>query len=226
MATRIGTSLVAFVAATTCASYSYGFLDMKTVRTTSGIPLLIRGSRPKSSPSAVIGLVTTSAGPASAPGRWIPLVEMRERIRRWKATAAFDLGELDVFACALAELVKAWSPVIPARTVATCPPQGASVPGPYAAEALARSVADRLEVPFVVMLERTDTKKYHGPMFALRQKPFRCDVPSPAPEIVLVVDDFITSGSTMRLSLAAIRGAGVPSFGFAYSGHGRGNKHE
>jgi len=195
---------------------------MKTVRS-SGIPLFTRGSRVRSEPRGRHRLGHHQRG--AGLGTWACNTsnEMRERIRQWKAGEPFDLGELDVFACALAELVKAWSPVLPARTLATCPPQGASAPGPYAADVLGRAVADRLDVPFAVLLTRTDTKRYHGPMYALRQKPFRCEVPSAAPEIVLVLDDFITSGATMKLSLQAIRGAGIPAFGFAFSGHGRGN---
>jgi orotate phosphoribosyltransferase len=36
--------------------------------------------------------------------------------------------------------------------------------------------------------------------------------------MVLVVDDLVTSGTTMRRSLEAIRAAGSAAFGFAYSG--------
>jgi pyrimidine operon attenuation protein/uracil phosphoribosyltransferase len=36
--------------------------------------------------------------------------------------------------------------------------------------------------------------------------------------MIIVVDDLATTGRTMRLALEAIRGAGVPAFGFAFSG--------
>jgi adenine/guanine phosphoribosyltransferase-like PRPP-binding protein len=36
--------------------------------------------------------------------------------------------------------------------------------------------------------------------------------------MVLVVDDLITSGRTMRLAVEAIRTAGAAVFGFAFSG--------
>jgi orotate phosphoribosyltransferase len=36
--------------------------------------------------------------------------------------------------------------------------------------------------------------------------------------MVLIVDDLITTGRTMRLSVEAIRAAGVAGFGFAFSG--------
>ena len=36
--------------------------------------------------------------------------------------------------------------------------------------------------------------------------------------LTIVVDDLVTSGATMRLSLEALRAAGVMAFGFAYSG--------
>jgi adenine/guanine phosphoribosyltransferase-like PRPP-binding protein len=36
--------------------------------------------------------------------------------------------------------------------------------------------------------------------------------------MVLIIDDLVTSGRTMRLSVNAIQAAGVAAFGFAYSG--------
>jgi predicted amidophosphoribosyltransferase len=36
--------------------------------------------------------------------------------------------------------------------------------------------------------------------------------------MVVIVDDLVTTGATMRRSLAAIRAAGVAAFGFGYSG--------
>ena len=67
-------------------------------------------------------------------------------------------------------------------------------------------------------LGRADVKRWHGPHSSLRQAPFACSLPDPAPTMVLVVDDLITSGRTMRLAVEAIRAAGVAAFGFAFSG--------
>lgn len=144
--------------------------------------------------------------------------EARDRIKTWKRSAPFDPAESSAIAQALAALVRAWSPVLPPGTVATVPPQGASAPGPYAAYILAAATAEALGVPFVPMLERTDSKRWHGPHHALRQSPFTCDLPAEVPAAVLVLDDLVTSGMTMKLSLSAIRAAGVAAFGFAFSG--------
>ena len=144
--------------------------------------------------------------------------QARTRIKAWKRSAPFDLTELAGFAAAVADLIRAWSPIVPSGTVVTVPPQGASAPGPYAAEALGRAVADILGVPFAEALGRTEAKRWHGPHHALRQAPFVCTLPDPVPTMVLIVDDLVTSGRTMRLSVEAIRAAGVAAFGFGFSG--------
>jgi hypothetical protein len=56
------------------------------------------------------------------------------------------------------------------------------------------------------------------PHYALRLAPFVCSLPVPASTMVLIVDDVLTSGRTMRLSIEAMRAAGVAGFGFSYSG--------
>ncbi len=142
----------------------------------------------------------------------------RAQIKAWKRSAPFDGGELEAFSLAVADLVRAWSPVLPSGTLVTVPPQGASAPGPYAALALGRVVAEALGLPLAEVLTRTDVKRWHGPHASLRQTPFACTLPEPAPILVLVVDDLVTSGATMRRSLEAIRAAGVAAFGFGYSG--------
>jgi len=79
-------------------------------------------------------------------------------------------------------------------------------------------VAAALGVPFVETLTRTEPKRWYGPHRSLRQAPFLCTLPAPAPTMVSVVDNRVTSGRTMRLSSEAIRAAGVAAFGFAFSG--------
>jgi hypothetical protein len=59
--------------------------------------------------------------------------QARARIRAWKRSAAFDPAELAGFAAAVADLVRAWSPILPLGTIRTVPPQGASASAPYAA---------------------------------------------------------------------------------------------
>jgi hypothetical protein len=142
----------------------------------------------------------------------------RAAVRRWKRSAPFDAEARDAFAAALAGLVRLWSPVLPAGTVATVPPQGASAPGPYAALELGRGAAEILGVPIVELLTRTEAKRWHGPLHALRQAPFECMLPARPPVMVLVLDDLVTSGRTMRLSIEAINRAGCAAFGFGYSG--------
>ena len=80
------------------------------------------------------------------------------------------------------------------------------------------AVADALGLPFAEILSRTEPKRWHGPHHALRQAPFVCTLPEPAPTMVVIVDDLVTTGRTMRLSVEAIRAAGVAAFGFGFSG--------
>jgi hypothetical protein len=142
----------------------------------------------------------------------------RAQIKSWKRTHPLDPDALAEFAAALVSLVRAWSLVIPSGTVVTCPPQGASLGLPYAAEALGRCVSLNLGLPYTEVLARTEPKTCHGPHAALRQQPFVCTLPDPVPTMIVVVDDLITSGRSMGLSIEAIQAAGVAAFGFGYSG--------
>lgn len=137
----------------------------------------------------------------------------RTRVFAWKEEQ--DQETANQFAGELVELIREAVPVPPPGTVITTPPQGASWPGPYAARALAAAVADLLGLPHVEMLERTDTKPHHHPMAAIRQAEFTVARAAPA---AIVVDDAITSGTTMRLALDALRAAGVTAWGFTYAG--------
>ena len=196
-----------------------------SIRYPTGIPLTRRGSRALAEPRGRFRLghhqrLRGGAGPIV--GTWSCYLSsaLRERLIAWKGSAPFDPKALAEFAGALADLVKLWDGGIrPAGTVVTTPPQGAGAPGPYAAEALARRVAGVLGVPFVPMLRRTDVKRYHSPWDSRRQLPYAVEVPDPRPGMALIVDDLLTSGTTMRLALEALRGAGIPSHGFVYSGH-------
>jgi hypothetical protein len=83
----------------------------------------------------------------------------RARIKRWKrcararsAVSPFDPAELAECSAAVAELVRAWSPVLPPGTLLTVPSQGASAPGPYAAESLGQAMPRALGLPFVEVL--------------------------------------------------------------------------
>jgi hypothetical protein len=156
----------------------------------------------------------------SALGVWAVTRSRTDRaaIVAWKSAHPFDPGMLAGYAAGLAGLIRAWSPILPPSAAVTTPPQGASAGRPYAAEALGRAVAGALGLSYVAMLRRTDGKLYHGPWDSRRQAPYVCEVPDPPPPLCLVVDDLATSGTTLRLALEAVRGAGVMAFGFAYSG--------
>jgi len=137
--------------------------------------------------------------------------------RRWKAdpTGQAQAGFLDTAAAAIVALIRAWSPVLPSDWTVTTPPAGASQGGTYPAGILAREVATRLDLDFLTCLERSKAKRWHHPAESLRQAPYTVTVAPPA--VALVVDDFISSGTTMRLSREALAAAGVPSFGFAWA---------
>ena len=83
---------------------------------------------------------------------------------------------------------------------------GASHPGTYYARLLAGQVAARLDMPVAEIIARTDAKRYHGPAFSLEQSVYRLTGNAAA---AIVLDDLITSGNTMKLSLEALpRGTG------------------
>lgn len=149
-------------------------------------------------------------------GVWAVTIDKAERRQAIAWKNSIDPETTERYAQAVAAIVRDWSPVMPAGAVVTCPPQGASFPGEHAAEILARRVADILAIPFARILERTDEKTGHHPAESLRQAPFQAA--GELPPIALVVDDLITSGTTMRLSLEAIRQAGACAFGFTYAG--------
>lgn len=176
---------------------------------------------------------TTTTSPTSEPeGRKLPShqkrarlgtwavrrdVEARKRIIGWKGDGQPTGAFLDGVAEDLVGLIRQWSPILPAGTVVTIPPQGASYPGPYAALAIGKLVAEDLDLDLVETLTRKGVKRWHGPQFSREQEPYEAAVEGDPP-IVLVVDDLLTSGTTMKLSLEALNQAGFPAFGFAWSG--------
>ena len=153
---------------------------------------------------AAIGVLTATRDKAA-----------RERVLAWKAAGEENADLAGEFAAELAGLIRQWSPVLPTGTVITCPPQGASHPGHYFAADLAHAVAEILGVAFVELVARSDAKTRHGPWPSLEQKPYTVLATAPA---AIVVDDLITSGTTMKLALSALRQAGVTAWGFGYNG--------
>jgi len=139
----------------------------------------------------------------------------RITVLKWKAADTEDSDTTRRLAGELADLIREAMPTLPTGCIVTTPPQGASAPGHYFAEALGRAVAKRLGIEYVETVARTDTKTQHHPMASLRQTPYRV---TSTPSAAIVVDDLITSGTTMRLALEALHGAGAAAWGFAYSG--------
>jgi hypothetical protein len=139
----------------------------------------------------------------------------RRRILEWKATE-HNSAFTEQFAAEIVSLIRQWSPTLPSDALITTPPQGASAPGFYFAGALAAEVARQMDRQYAVTLARQDAKRFHHPRQSLMQLPFAVQR-SPLPQIILIVDDLITSGTTLRLSIDALRAAGTMPFGFAFA---------
>jgi len=135
--------------------------------------------------------------------------------RNWKADPIGQAEFLDSAAGAIVALVRAWSPVLPSDWIVTVPPAGVSEGSIYPAGVLGREVATRLSLDFLSTLQRSGPKRRgHHPRESLQQEPYREAVVPPS--VALVVDDFLSSGTTMRLSRAALAAVGAPSFGFSW----------
>ena len=85
----------------------------------------------------------------------------------------------------------------------------------FLAGAIGRAVAEQLRVPYREHLRRADVKRRHTLYLSVRQEPFNTIVTPADVPAAIVVDDLISTGATMRLSLSALRGAGIACWGFA-----------
>jgi len=139
---------------------------------------------------------------------------------RWKGNPLLYPHVTDTLSSEIVALILAWSPVLLPDWVITTPPQGASIEhtqdGMYPAGILAQSCAVALGLDNVTTLKRTKSKTRHHPMASLEQVPYLVSLRPPS--VALVVDDMITSGTTLRFSLSALRSVDVPAFGFAWVG--------
>jgi hypothetical protein len=135
----------------------------------------------------------------------------------WKDAPARFNDFCNAAAEAVAGLIRQWQRSIPSDWIITTPPPGASAAKEYPAGFLGKAVAGKLGLEYLTTLRRTGAKKWHGRHYAMRQEPFA--VTCKPPSVAIVVDDMMTSGTTMRLALDALRTAGVPAFGFAYVGN-------
>ncbi|MHB1562029.1 MAG: hypothetical protein ACYC61_31660, partial [Isosphaeraceae bacterium] len=115
----------------------------------------------------------------------------------WKATIPHDPEQAVAFGRALADLIRRWSPVLPADAIVTTPPSGASASRglPDAAALIGAAAADALGLRYAPMLTRTDRKGRHGPWSSREQAPYEVLlIPDPRSSLVLCVDDAATSG--------------------------------
>lgn len=140
----------------------------------------------------------------------------QKQIIREKLSPTWDAAFIGKLADALARLITCWLPTLPPDALLTPPPQGASWPGPYFAGELCDAVSARLGRKAARLITRTDAKHYHHPMEALRQAPFRYE--GPKVPLVIIVDDLITSGATMKRAMTAVQEKGIAAYGFAYYG--------
>jgi len=137
-------------------------------------------------------------------------------LKAWKALPTAYPQVTERLAQDLARLIREVLPVIPLEWLITCCPPGVSAGKEYAVGFLAKQVAQLLDREYVTVFEDQINKRWHGRFESLRMPDvmtlrYAPDVP------LIVVDDFITSGRTMRASLAALERAGVCSFGFAWA---------
>jgi hypothetical protein len=136
----------------------------------------------------------------------------------WKAAPSRHEAFCTTAAAAIADLIRQWQATLPLAWVVTAPPAGASAGQEYPAGFLGRAVAQLLGLEYQTTLQRPGgAKRWHGRHYALKQGPFTATCKPPS--VALVIDDMLTSGTTMRLALEALRTAGVPGFGFAYVGN-------
>lgn len=142
--------------------------------------------------------------------------DARHEVTAWKAAANPDPATTQRFAADLVDLIRQFSPTLPSDAIVTMPPQGASAPGRYHARLLAEAVAEQIGRPCQETLIRNRPKRGHHPQESRRQEPYT--IKAQTPRFAIVLDDMVTSGTTMRLSLEALRGAGAVALGFAYAG--------
>lgn len=133
----------------------------------------------------------------------------------WKQDPVFHHAIAQKASVEVSQMILAWQPVIPRDWMITTAPSGKSHGNEhYPAAILAKEVASSLGLGYETMLVRNDRKSRHGKFASLEQSPYSvCFTP---PSVVLVIDDILTSGTTMRLSLEALSRTGIPAFGFAY----------
>ena len=136
----------------------------------------------------------------------------------WKKDPTPDVTA--VMAKELASLVENWFPVRGGDWVVTTPPQGASKhktrDGVYPAGMLGAASAVILGLDYVTTLSRNSDKHWHGKYEAMKQGDFVVTIKPPS--MAIVIDDMLTSGTTMGLTIKALRGIGVPTMQFVWVG--------
>lgn len=185
-------------------------MRVATIRTSSQIVLPYRSWTHVS--RARQGVFAACLAPSS------PQDKAWETFKLWKAQPSAHPDVTAHMANEVVELVRAVLPVIGRDWIVTAPPQGksAAIGSEYAAGMLGKAVATKLDLDYVTIFKPQVNKKYHGKFESLkrRQEPFELQIVPNTPTIV--IDDLITSGTTMRRALDALARAGVVAFGFAY----------
>jgi len=136
----------------------------------------------------------------------------------WKKDSMPDVTA--VMAAELSALISNWFPVRGGDWVVTTPPQGASkhktTGGVYPAGMLGAATAALLGLDYVTTLIRQTDKKWHSRYQTMAQNDFV--VTTRPPDMAIVVDDMLTSGTTMGLAIKALRSVGVPTMQFVWVG--------
>jgi len=125
------------------------------------------------------------------------------RILGAKAGPLLHEATIAAAAAAIVDAIHQALPILPPHTAVAWPTQGQTWPGAYAAAAIAARVALALNLEPAPLFGRT-----------LRQPP----LPNLSGATILLIDDAIQTGRTMRTHLALLRNAGADAYGFAYYG--------
>lgn len=140
-----------------------------------------------------------------------------DKFQIWKDAPSAHPDVTEHFASQLVELIRSVFPVIPGDWLITTPPPGKSAytGREYPAGFLAKAIANKLDREFLTVFEPQAHKKYRGRFESLkRQETFELLCTPPAP--VIVVDDLVTSGHTLKICLCTLERAGVLGFAFSW----------
>ena len=138
----------------------------------------------------------------------------------WKADPESVGKVADMIANELIGLIRSWQPVLLNDWVITTPPQGASLfktrDGVYPAGVVGKLVSCGLGLDYLTIFERQEVKRWHSTHQTFLASPFQLRIKPPS--VLLIVDDMITSGNTIRNCLDVCWEHNIPAWGFAWVG--------